>query len=48
MQGPADALALVGYGAVFTLFFITLGPLKVLGPFVQLTRAADVLQGAGT
>jgi multiple antibiotic resistance protein len=32
---------MLGYGAVFTLFFITLGPLKILGPFVQLTRAVD-------
>jgi len=26
---------------VFTLLFVTLGPLKVLGPFVQLTRDTD-------
>ena len=32
---------LVGLGAVFTLLFITLGPLKIVGPFVQLTRDAD-------
>jgi multiple antibiotic resistance protein len=28
-------------GGVFTLFFVMLGPLKVLGPFVQLTREMD-------
>ena len=26
---------------MFTLLFVTLGPLKVLGPFAQLTQAAD-------
>jgi multiple antibiotic resistance protein len=36
-----DAAGLIGYGAIFTLFFITLGPLKILGPFTQLTREAD-------
>ena len=41
MQGALDATALVGYGAIFTLFFVTLGPLKIVGPFVQLTRDAD-------
>jgi multiple antibiotic resistance protein len=41
MQGAPDPSALVGYGAIFTLFFITLGPLKILGPFAQLTREAD-------
>jgi multiple antibiotic resistance protein len=41
MQSAPDPSALVGYGAVFTLFFITLGPLKILGPFAQLTREAD-------
>ena len=41
MQSAPDATALVGFGLVFTLFFITLGPLKILGPFVQLTRETD-------
>ena len=41
MQGAPETLALVGYGAIFTLFFVTLGPLKILGPFAQLTREAD-------
>jgi multiple antibiotic resistance protein len=38
-QGEAPAL--IGLGAMFTLFFVTLGPLKVLGPFVQLTQGLD-------
>ena len=41
MQGAPEASALIGLGAVFTLLFITLGPLKIVGPFVQLTREAD-------
>jgi multiple antibiotic resistance protein len=28
----------IGYGEIFTLFFITLGPLKMLGPYGQQTR----------
>jgi multiple antibiotic resistance protein len=41
MQSTSEATALIGLGAVFTLLFVTLGPLKVLGPFAQLTREAD-------
>ena len=41
MQGAPEANALLGLGAVFTLLFVTLGPLKIVGPFVQLTRDAD-------
>jgi len=41
MQSAPDASTLLGYGAIFTLFFITLGPLKILGPFTQFTREAD-------
>jgi hypothetical protein len=41
MQGAPDATALIGYGAIFTLFFITLAPLKILGPFAQLTKETD-------
>jgi multiple antibiotic resistance protein len=41
MQGAPETTALIGFGAIFTLFFITLGPLKVLGPFAQFTREAD-------
>jgi multiple antibiotic resistance protein len=32
---------MVGLGAIFTIFFITLGPLKLLGPFAQQTRSLD-------
>jgi multiple antibiotic resistance protein len=32
MLGPAE---------IFTIFFITLGPLKILGPFVQRTHGLD-------
>ena len=41
MQGASEAIALIGLGAVFTLLFVTLGPLKIVGPFVQLTRETD-------
>jgi multiple antibiotic resistance protein len=41
MQGALETTALVGFGAIFTLFFVTLGPLKVLGPFAQLTRETN-------
>jgi multiple antibiotic resistance protein len=29
---------MLGLGAIFTLFFVTLGPFKLLGPFSQQTR----------
>ena len=32
---------MLGLGAIFTIFFITLGPLKLLGPFAQQTRSLD-------
>jgi multiple antibiotic resistance protein len=35
-QGGAFSL-----GYMFTFFFLMLGPLKILGPFVQITRNAD-------
>ena len=41
MQGAPDAISLLGLGQIFTLFFVTLGPLKILGPFAQLTHEAD-------
>jgi multiple antibiotic resistance protein len=41
MQGLPEASALLGLGIVFVLLFITLGPLKLLGPFMQLTRDLD-------
>jgi len=31
----------LGPGEIFTIFFITLGPLKILGPFVQRTHGLD-------
>jgi multiple antibiotic resistance protein len=31
----------LGAGEIFTIFFITLGPLKLLGPFVQRTHGLD-------
>ena len=37
----SESSSLVSLGAVFTLFFVTLGPLKILGPFAQLTHEAD-------
>ncbi len=41
MQATPDAGAILGLGAVVTLFVITLGPIKILGPFVQMTQEAD-------
>jgi multiple antibiotic resistance protein len=41
MQSLPEASALLGLGVVFVLLFITLGPIKILGPFVQLTRDVD-------
>ena len=32
---------MVGPAEIFTVFFVTLGPLKILGPFVQRTRGID-------
>ena len=32
---------LLGPSELFTLFFITLGPIKLLAPFVRLTRGLD-------
>ena len=41
MQGAPDGISLVSYGQIFTLLFVTLGPLKIVGPFAHLTREAD-------
>ena len=41
MQNINDIGTLVGFGQVVTLLFITLGPLKILGPFVKLTQDMD-------
>jgi len=32
---------MIGNGQVFTLFFVTLGPFKLLGPFAQRTHGID-------
>ncbi len=37
----AEGDVLLGLGKVFTLLFVTLGPIKIVGPFLQLTREAD-------
>jgi hypothetical protein len=31
----------LGPGEIFTIFFITIGPLKLIGPFVQRTHGLD-------
>lgn len=31
----------IGAAEIFTIFFVTLGPLKILGPFVQRTNGLD-------
>lgn len=41
MHSLPDASHLLGLWAVFMLLFVTLGPIKVLGPFMQLTRDVD-------
>lgn len=40
MQGSPDGTVL-GLGAVFTLMVVTLGPIKILGPFAQATSEDD-------
>lgn len=32
---------MIGPAEIFTIFFVTLGPLKILGPFAQRTRGLD-------
>ena len=41
MKAVPEASHLLGLYTVFILFFVTLGPIKVLGPFMQLTHDAD-------
>lgn len=41
MPTAPDTTNLLSLGAVFTLLFVTLGPLKSLGPFAQLTHDLD-------
>lgn len=36
-----DTVSVLNIGSVFTLLFVMLGPVKVLGPFAQLTRDID-------
>ncbi len=40
MQSAPDAGSLLNLGAVFTLIVVTLGPVKILGPFAFLTKDA--------
>jgi multiple antibiotic resistance protein len=44
MQDFSDASHLLGLGTVFVLLFVTLGPIKIVGPFAQLTRDTDEAQ----
>ena len=41
MKNFPEASQLLGLYTVFILLFVTLGPIKVLGPFMQLTHDAD-------
>lgn len=41
MSNAPETSYVLGLGAIFTLFFVTLGPLKILGPFVQQTEGTD-------
>ena len=44
MQDFPDASPLLGLETVFVLLFVTLGPIKIVGPFAQLTRDTDEAQ----
>jgi multiple antibiotic resistance protein len=39
--GTAPEAIVLGPGEIFTLFFVTLGPLKLLGPYAQQTQSLD-------
>ena len=41
LESAAASGAMLDLGAVFSLLLVTLGPIKILGPFAQLTRDAD-------
>ncbi|HEX7273204.1 MAG TPA: MarC family protein, partial [Casimicrobiaceae bacterium] len=41
MKGLPEVSELLGLWTVFILLFVTLGPIKVFGPFMQLTHDAD-------
>lgn len=40
-QESQPAARTISPGEMFTFFFLMLGPLKILGPFVQLTGQGD-------
>ena len=37
----SDAGYAIGAQKIFTLFFVTLGPIKLLGPFARATASLD-------
>jgi multiple antibiotic resistance protein len=41
MNEPTGVTALLGLSGIFTVFFVMLGPLKIIGPFAQRTRDLD-------
>ncbi len=41
MDQPAEVGAVMALSQVFTLLFVMIGPIKILGPFAALTRDAD-------
>jgi multiple antibiotic resistance protein len=41
MQAAAEVVPQLGLAAIFTLLFVTLGPIKLLAPFAQATREMD-------
>ena len=47
MNGAADPSGLISLGAVFTLLFVTLGPLKILGPYALQTQALSAIELRG-
>lgn len=40
-QSSLSALTAMSLGKIFTYFFVMLGPIKLLGPFVKITRGMD-------
>jgi len=41
MKSVPDVSQLLGFWPVFILLFVTLGPIKIFGPFMQLTHDVD-------
>ena len=41
MPGQSESVAALGVAQVFTFLFVMLGPFKILGPYMQLTRELD-------